>query len=74
MEILVHLNEENSKRLLVLRKMGILDLDIDNICNDAIEEQLNISGEILSDWADHFESRSKSSWKNIRKGPHLLDQ
>ena len=51
MEILVRLNEENSKRLLVPREMGIIDIDIDNICNDAIEEQLNKAGEVLSDLA-----------------------
>lgn len=59
MEILVHLNEENSKRLLVLREMGIIDIDIDNICNDAIGEQLNKAGDALSDLAGHFESRGK---------------
>jgi hypothetical protein len=57
MEIIVHLNEENSKRLSALREMGILDIDIDNICNDAIEEQLNRAGKVLSDLAGHFESR-----------------
>lgn len=59
MEILVHLNDENSKRLLALREMGILDIDIDNICNDAIAEQLNRAGEVLSDFAGSFESRGK---------------
>lgn len=59
MEISVNLNEENSKRLSALREIGILDIDIDNICNDAIKEQLDRAGTILSDVASHFESRSK---------------
>ncbi len=59
MEIILNLNEENSKRLSALREMGILDIDIDNICNDAIKEQLDRAGTILSDVASHFEDRSK---------------
>lgn len=57
MEIILNLNEENSKRLSALRDMGILDIDIDNICNGAIKEQLDKAETILSDVASHFESR-----------------
>lgn len=59
MEISVNLNEENSKKLSALREIGILDINIDNICNDAIKEQLDRAGTILSDVTSHFESRSK---------------
>ncbi len=59
MKISLNLNEENSKRLSALKEMGILDIDIDNICNDAIREQLDKAGTILSDVASHFENRSK---------------
>lgn len=57
MDISVQLNEENSKRLSALREIGILDLNIDNICNDAIKEQLDKTGKILSDLGSHFEHR-----------------
>lgn len=57
MELSIQLDEENSKRLLALREMGILDLNLDNICNDAIKEQLDKAGKILSDFASHFERR-----------------
>lgn len=48
---------ENSKRLSALKEGGILDLDIDNICNDAIREQLNNAEKIFSELGDHFEHR-----------------
>lgn len=58
MEISIKLNEENSKRLLALKEMGILSLDIDCICNDAIKKQLDICADIYSEWVEDFEGGS----------------
>ena len=57
MELLIYLNEENSKRLISLRAMGMVDINTDNICNDAIKDQLDKAEDILSDFVDHFQSR-----------------
>lgn len=57
MEISIKLNDENSKRLSALKEGGIIDLDLDNICNDAIREQLNNAEKIFSELSDHFEHR-----------------
>jgi hypothetical protein len=57
MEIMVNLTEENSRRLLAVREMGIIDIDTDNICNDAIKDQLDKTEQVISDLASHFESR-----------------
>ena len=59
MEISIKLNDENSKRLSSLKDNKLLDLDLDNICNDSIKQQLDNCEQILFNWSKHFECRSK---------------